>query len=109
MSRVSGVAMDSRFGASFSNKRNVGSAVVGPGQGITGGLPSQTVELGNYTDGNLGSWPISVSERWERLHLPKSRDELALLSWNTNGRLELRGCRESLLRRWARKGLLIWH
>ena len=109
MSRVSGVAMDSRFEASFSNKRNVGGAADGPGQGITGGLPSQTVELGNYTDGHLGSWPTSVSERWERLHLPKSRDALASLSWNTNGRLELRGCRESLLRRWAKRGLLIWH
>ena len=52
----------------------------------------------------LESWPKSVEGRWQGVLLPKSRDELALLSWNTNGRLELRGCRESLIRCWARKG-----
>ena len=106
MSRVSGVAKDSRFEASFSIKKNVGDAVDGLGRGITGALPSQTLELGNYTDGHWDSWPISVSERWERLHLPKSRDELALLSWNTNGRLKLRACRGSLLtQKMGKKGV----
>ena len=51
----------------------------------------------------LDSWPKSVEGRWQRIHLPKGRNELALLSWNTNGRLDLRGCRESLIRCWGRK------
>ena len=50
------------------------------------------------------SWSESVSERWDGLNTAKSGYELGLLSWNVNGRLELRGCRESLLRRWALKG-----
>ena len=58
----------------------------------------------NPSPKNLASWPKSVAERWKRIHSPKSRNELALISWNTNGRLELRGCRESLIRSWARKG-----
>ena len=61
VSRVSGVAKDSRFEASFSIGKNVGGAVDGIGRGITGALPSQTIELGNYTDSHLGSWPFSVS------------------------------------------------
>ena len=52
------------------------------------------------------SWSDSVAERWSSLNKVKSRDELGLLSWNLNGRLELRGCRESLLRRWALKGFV---
>ena len=52
------------------------------------------------------SWSDSVAERWSGLNKVKSRDELGLLSWNVNGRLELRGCRESLLRRWALKGFV---
>ena len=52
------------------------------------------------------SWPKSVVERWVVLNNAKKRDELGLLSWNVNGRLELRGCRESLLRRWALKGFV---
>ena len=53
---------------------------------------------------DLTSWPKSVAERWKRIHSPKSRNELALISWNTNGRLDLRGCRESLIRSWVGKG-----
>ena len=41
-----------------------------------------------------GTWPESVLPRWERVNLPKSKNELGLLSWNTNGRLALRRCRE---------------
>ena len=52
------------------------------------------------------SWPESVSVRWDELNSVKSGYELGLLSWNVNGRLELRGCRESLLRRWALKGFV---
>ena len=60
----------------------------------------------NPTSKDLASWPKPVAERWKRIHRPKDRNELALLSWNTNGRLELRGCRESLIRSWARKGFV---
>ena len=62
--------------------------------------------LGSPKPSFMDSWPKSVEGRWKRLHLPKSRNELALLSWNTNGRLDLRGCRESLIRCWARKGFV---
>ena len=44
--------------------------------------------------------------RWERINLPKYGNELGCLSWNTNGRLDLRGCRQSLLRSWARRGFV---
>ena len=54
----------------------------------------------------LVSWPVSVTTRWNRINLPKTGNELGLLSWNTNGRLDLRGCRESLIRSWARKGFV---
>ena len=54
----------------------------------------------------LDSWPVSVKARWDRINLPKTGNELGLLSWNTNGRLDLRGCRESLIRSWARKGFV---
>ena len=67
-----------------------------------GGVPI----LGYPKSSQLDSWPKSVEDRWQRIHLPKSRNELALLSWNTNGRLDLRGCRESLIRCWARKGFV---
>ena len=57
--------------------------------------------FGKVTKPEFGSlsWPDSVAERWSGLNKVKSGDELGLLSWNVNGRLELRGCRESLLRR----------
>ena len=58
----------------------------------------------NPSPKDLTSWPKSVAERWKRIHSPKSRNELALISWNTNGRLDLRGCRESLIRSWVGKG-----
>ena len=38
---------------------------------------------------DLESWPMYVSQRWRRVSCPKNRNELALLSWNTNGRLDL--------------------
>ena len=60
--------------------------------------------LNSLIPSQLESWPKSVEGRWQRVLRPKSRNELALLSWNTNGRLALRGCRESLIRSWARKG-----
>ena len=52
------------------------------------------------------SWPVSTQRRWIGLNIPKEPYELAVMSWNTNGRLNLRGCRESLLRRWALKGFV---
>ena len=52
------------------------------------------------------SWPPSVAARWKTLTKPKSHNELGLLSWNVNGRLGLRGCRESLLTRWSKKGFV---
>ena len=54
----------------------------------------------------LRSWPIPVAARWDRINKPKSVKELGLLSWNTNGRLDLRGCREGLIRSWVRKGFV---
>ena len=55
---------------------------------------------------NLMSWPTSVANRWKNLNKRKSSEELGILSWNTNGRLNLRGCRESLLKRWSVKGFV---
>ena len=52
------------------------------------------------------SWSNSVIARWDVLNIAKNKDELGILSWNVNGRLELRGCRESLLRRWALNGFV---
>ena len=70
-------------------------------------------KISNYSFGwetptldQLKSWPASVSLRWKQINLPKKDSELGCLSWNTNGRLDLRGCRESLLRSWARKGFV---
>ena len=40
------------------------------------------------------------------MNRPKATDELAVLSWNTNWRLDLRGCRENLLGRWALRGFV---
>ena len=40
------------------------------------------------------------------LNKVKSKNELGMLSWKINGRLELRGCHESLLGRWALKGFM---
>ena len=54
----------------------------------------------------LLSWPKIAVERWEFVNRPKATDELAVLSWNTNGRLNFRGCRENLLRRWALGGFV---
>lgn len=51
-------------------------------------------------------WPSSVAKRWKTLNQPKSYFELGLLSWNVNGRLGLRGCRESLLTRWSKRGFV---
>ena len=51
-------------------------------------------------------WPGLVASRWIDLNRRKSSYELGVLSWNTNGRLDLRGCRESLLRRWSLKGFV---
>ena len=61
------------------------------------------IDLG---DRDFETWPASVIQRWKMLNAHKSPNELAILSWNTNGRLDLRGCRESLLRRWSGKGFV---
>ena len=58
------------------------------------------------TTADMLSWPPSVTSQWKSLNVPKSSFELGILSWNTNGRLNLRGCRESLLRRWSMKGFV---
>ena len=55
---------------------------------------------------DVKGWPSSVANRWINLNSPKSSYELGVLSWNTNGRLDFRGCRESLLRRWSMKGFV---
>ena len=52
------------------------------------------------------SWPKIATERWNYVNRHKSSDILAVISWNTNGRLDLRGCRENLLRRWVQKGFV---
>ena len=54
----------------------------------------------------LLTWPAAVKSRWRRINIPKNRHDLGVLSWNTNGRLDLRGCREGLIRNWARKGFV---
>ena len=77
----------------------------GSGNGVCGS-PDDCSILSNPKPSHLDSWPKSADSRWMQICLPKSRNELALLSWNTNGRLELRGCRESLIRCWARKGFV---
>ena len=58
------------------------------------------------TTKDVDSWPISVVNRWKTLNGHKSSSELGILSWNTNGRLDFRGCRESLLKRWSMKGFV---
>ena len=50
------------------------------------------------------SWPEDVKLRWESLNGRKNGQDLWLLTWNINGRMDLRGCRESLLRRWVLSG-----
>ena len=55
---------------------------------------------------NEYTWPSSVAGRWKTLNQPKNYSELGILSWNVNGRLDLRGCRESLLTRWSKKGFV---
>ena len=55
---------------------------------------------------DISSWPVSVAGRWKKLNVRKSPNELAVVSWNINGRLDLRGCRESLLRRWSLRGFV---
>ena len=60
----------------------------------------------NPSPTQISSWPASVEVRWKILNRAKCRGELALLSWNTNGRLDFRGCRESLLRRWSSNGFV---
>ena len=57
-------------------------------------------------DTNYYSWPSSVARRWKTINQPKGYLELGLLSWNINGRLGLRGCRESLLSRWSKGGFV---
>ena len=42
------------------------------------------------TASEILSWPKIVLERWNYVNRPKAIDELAVLSWNTNGRLNLR-------------------
>lgn len=69
-------------------------------------------ELSAGVDGATGISPVSRKDggrsglSFNRICHPKHRDELALLSWNTNGRLDLRGCREGLIRSWAKKGFV---
>ena len=54
----------------------------------------------NPSKNELYTWPASVAGRWKTLNIiHKASHELGILSWNINGRMELRGCRESLLRR----------
>ena len=50
------------------------------------------------------SLPQEVKLKWEYLNGRKSRRDLGFLTWNVNGRLDFRGCRESLLRRWILRG-----
>ena len=50
------------------------------------------------------SWPEEVKMVWKSLNGRKSGRDIGFLTWNVNGRLDLRGCRESLLRRWVMGG-----
>ena len=60
----------------------------------------------NPSTTDMKHWPPSVAIGWKSLVSRKSPCELGILSWNTNGRLDLRGCRESLLKRWSMKGFV---
>ena len=60
----------------------------------------------NPSERDMETWPPSVVFRWRALNRLKLPSELGILSWNTNGRLDLRGCRESLLKRWTMKGFV---
>ena len=84
-----------------------------PGKKSAGELKSAVIkELTQYCGGinpsaeEVECWPGSVAKRWENLNSRKSSNELGILSWNTNGRLDFRGCREGLIRRWAKRGFV---
>ena len=47
-----------------------------------------------------------MASRWKNINKSKSSYELGILSWNINGRLDFRGCRESLLKRWSAEGFV---
>ena len=83
------------------------------GKKSAGELKSAVIkELTQYCGGinpsaeEVECWPGSVAKRWENLNSRKSSNELGILSWNTNGRLDFRGCREGLIRRWAKRGFV---
>ena len=61
-------------------------------------------DTSNYTEETVLSWPVDVKLRWKSLNDRKSKQDIGFLTWNVNGRLDLRGCRESLLRRWVLGG-----
>ena len=48
----------------------------------------------NPSSREVASWPPSVANRWMNINKSKSSYELGILSWNVNGRLDFRGCRE---------------
>ena len=50
------------------------------------------------------SWPEEVKMVWKSLNGRKSGRDTGFLTWNVNGRLDLRGCHESLLRCWVMGG-----
>ena len=60
----------------------------------------------NPSSGDMKTWSPSVVTRRNYLNRRKFPSELGILSWNTNGRLDFRGCRESLLKRWSMKGFV---
>ena len=56
------------------------------------------------SENKLISWPAEVELKWKSLNVRKSERDIGVLTWNVNGRLNFRGCRESLLRRWVLGG-----
>ena len=57
-----------------------------------------------FSEDKLISFPKEVKLKWKSLNERKSRRDLGFLTWNVNGRLDLRGCRESLVRQWILRG-----
>ena len=109
-----GVVAKEEFGLEMVSSRASIHGSISGGQGCGGMKTGVIQELKSYFPGigkdppttNFDLWPVSVAARWKNVNRNKSPNELAALSWNTNGRLDLRGCRESLLRRWATNGFV---
>ena len=99
----SAFAMPSQLEYNFCSQMKLEPAPFGHGHNVSQGNVEEfglisCRDWGGLPVDKYKTWPVSVTQRWERVNLPKNGNELGLLSWNVNGRLDLRGCRESLIR-----------